>query len=537
MKTIRLCNIKSLGDTGNVEIKPITLLVGKNGSGKSSFLRFFPLLRQSVEARIRGPLLWYGRYIDFGDFEAVLNNSAVKREMEFEFSFEIPKQNTSKRYSPYQDGRRLRMIESSIEDFRGQDIWVKSSISSDKDGNTYVSGVTLKIGEDQIDISVDHSNEVTEFKVNQTNITKECGNIFSISSSRLVPNLFMASTRDPKDIRKINDDFYKYIYYWHYKRMNPLWDKIRHTLRPLFHGATSSRTIDLLIDRLHYSNEAVFLDQLQHVKIGGAVWRRRVSALSSKDPIIIKVRNLLIAVSALRLLNYSDDHIAKITRNISYMAPVRAYVMRYYREQELAVDEVDAEGKNLAVFIRSLSRDESARFRQWTTETFGFEAKAKKTGSHISLTLKEEDGSCDYNLADVGFGYSQILPIIAQLWSIIESGKKETIDVPIIITIEQPELHLHPDYQARIADMFVSVIKLSKECGLDFRLIIETHSATVINRIGNKIAKKGFDFQDVNVVLFEKAGPDKLTNVRSAFYNKDGYLENWPYGFFEPEDG
>ena len=44
MDRIRLQNFRSLQDTGEIEIKPLTLLVGKNSSGKSSFLRFFPLI-------------------------------------------------------------------------------------------------------------------------------------------------------------------------------------------------------------------------------------------------------------------------------------------------------------------------------------------------------------------------------------------------------------------------------------------------------------------------------------------------------------
>jgi len=48
MDAIRIENLRSLTDTGFVELKPLILLVGQNSSGKSSFLRFFPLLRQSI---------------------------------------------------------------------------------------------------------------------------------------------------------------------------------------------------------------------------------------------------------------------------------------------------------------------------------------------------------------------------------------------------------------------------------------------------------------------------------------------------------
>ncbi|MGP6295928.1 AAA family ATPase, partial [Pseudomonas aeruginosa] len=51
-----------------IPIKPINILVGKNSCGKSTFLRTFPLLRQSVQANTKSPILWFGDLVDFGDF-------------------------------------------------------------------------------------------------------------------------------------------------------------------------------------------------------------------------------------------------------------------------------------------------------------------------------------------------------------------------------------------------------------------------------------------------------------------------------------
>lgn len=53
MNNIRLINFRNIADSGEIELKPLTILVGKNGSGKSSFLRLFPLLQQSMEVAKR----------------------------------------------------------------------------------------------------------------------------------------------------------------------------------------------------------------------------------------------------------------------------------------------------------------------------------------------------------------------------------------------------------------------------------------------------------------------------------------------------
>ena len=65
MDAVRLRNFRGLADSGMIILKPITLLVGANISGKSSFLRMFPLFKQSVSAKTSGPLLWYGNEVDF----------------------------------------------------------------------------------------------------------------------------------------------------------------------------------------------------------------------------------------------------------------------------------------------------------------------------------------------------------------------------------------------------------------------------------------------------------------------------------------
>lgn len=69
MDKIRLINFRNIIDSGEIRLKPLTILVGTNGSGKSSFLRLFPLLQQSFLSAKKGPLLWYrDKGVDFGDF-------------------------------------------------------------------------------------------------------------------------------------------------------------------------------------------------------------------------------------------------------------------------------------------------------------------------------------------------------------------------------------------------------------------------------------------------------------------------------------
>ncbi len=97
LEKIRIQNVRSLKDTGDVPLSPITLLVGENSSGKSTFLRTFPLLRQSISKRTDGPILWAGDvddYVDFGSFDETVTNDG-STDMTFSFSFEAT---TSRKY-------------------------------------------------------------------------------------------------------------------------------------------------------------------------------------------------------------------------------------------------------------------------------------------------------------------------------------------------------------------------------------------------------------------------------------------------------
>ena len=80
LDTIQIKNVRSLKDTKEVKLSPLTLLVGENSSGKSTFLRLFPLIKQSTSKRTDGPLLWAGDvddYVDFGRFAETVTNDNI----------------------------------------------------------------------------------------------------------------------------------------------------------------------------------------------------------------------------------------------------------------------------------------------------------------------------------------------------------------------------------------------------------------------------------------------------------------------------
>jgi len=84
---LQLQNFRAFKDTGYVEIRPLTVIIGRNSAGKSSLLRLFPLLSQSAATRTSSPLLWNGALVDFGEFGDVVFAHDKSSVVSLSFSF------------------------------------------------------------------------------------------------------------------------------------------------------------------------------------------------------------------------------------------------------------------------------------------------------------------------------------------------------------------------------------------------------------------------------------------------------------------
>ncbi|WP_165351783.1 AAA family ATPase, partial [Priestia megaterium] len=88
LTSIGVKNLKSIKNKTSIDLKPITVLLGRNSSGKSSMIRLFPLLRQSFQEDTTGPILWYGKYADYGDYHEALTNE-VDGNIELSFGLSL----------------------------------------------------------------------------------------------------------------------------------------------------------------------------------------------------------------------------------------------------------------------------------------------------------------------------------------------------------------------------------------------------------------------------------------------------------------
>ena len=120
------------------------------------------------------------------------------------------------------------------------------------------------------------------------------------------------------------------------------------------------------------------------------------------------------------------------------------------------------------------------------------------------------------SLADVGLGVAQVLPILVALLSAVREQ---------IVYIEQPELHLHPRAQWRMAEIIRDAVNRG------VRVIIETHSSGLLRGIQTQVALSKMKNSDVSFNWFRREVGTGTTVIDSVTLDKSGAFGDWPADF------
>ncbi|HBT88450.1 DUF3696 domain-containing protein [Desulfobacter sp.] len=233
----------------------------------------------------------------------------------------------------------------------------------------------------------------------------------------------------------------------------------------------------------------------------------------------------------------------KLFRSICYLGPLRTKTERLYSWTGMEPESVGYSGESTVAAILA------ARNRKIS---MGYKKTAKPFEQIIAMKLKEMSlieefkvnpiseqrqeyevkvrtkGSKDWvDLPDVGFGISQVLPVLVQCFYAPANS---------IIIMEQPEIHLHPNAQSALADVMIDVIN-SRENGndRDIQLVIETHSEHFLRRLQRRIAEDAVSQKKVSAYFANVSRtPAKLEPLQIDIF---GSIQNWPESFFGDEMG
>lgn len=191
------------------------------------------------------------------------------------------------------------------------------------------------------------------------------------------------------------------------------------------------------------------------------------------------------------------------------------YVPTYLAQLALRAPEAWSELKErIELFGRSAEIFDELRIRRHgRSDSDPFQVQVRKFGDNRKGPYR--------NLVDVGYGVSQVLPVITELLR---------VDGPRTLLLQQPEVHLHPAAQASLGSLLCELA--GPDTGRRRRqTIVETHSDFIIDRVRMAVRDErgSLSPEDVSIVFFERCGLD--VRLHSISVDRLGNVEGAPAGY------
>ena len=231
----------------------------------------------------------------------------------------------------------------------------------------------------------------------------------------------------------------------------------------------------------------------------------------------------------------------RLFQGIYYLGPLREYPHRSYvwggeqpqdvgRRGELAVHALLAARARNTLISRGRGRGHERqrvdkRIAQWLRDlgmidSFSLEPIAENRRDY-EVRVKRSPDATEVLITDVGFGVSQILPVLTLCYYAPEGST---------IILEQPEIHLHPSVQAQLADVFIDAIKYRK-----VQILVESHSEHLLRRLQRRVAEGVISEKDA--ALYFVINPRGQSKLQKLDLDLFGNIRNWPQKFFGDEIG
>jgi predicted ATPase len=204
-------------------------------------------------------------------------------------------------------------------------------------------------------------------------------------------------------------------------------------------------------------------------------------------------------------------------------APIRTSPQRTYDPVRVTATP---EGSHVPMLLAELSYPRVKK--DWTRLESNLGEFGKKSGLFERISVvrkgkKESDpfqigvqsGGPSFNLVDVGYGVSQVLPILVDT---LQRSK-----VNDVFLLQQPEVHLHPRAQAELGSYF------ARQARKNGRFVIETHSDYIVDRIRLEVRRKTLRPEDVSLLYFERRTNGAM--VHNVELGEDGSITNPPKGY------
>lgn len=509
LHALELENFKAFGKRARIPFAPITLIFGENSAGKSTILHALYLLKQSLTNRDTSTLLLpraENGIVDLGSFQEMLFDHDLKRSLSIRVEniidsdiVQLPfKENkiaieyNFKRSSPKEE---VILDQIGVYEAKTSECIAKFQLSGktlDKRGMFYFHGVSpSKIAAAEcIWLTKETKYWKPEFEACKEN--KE--HILEKLKERL--KNFQHSIQE---FKKNNKDY---------------WEYLRKDLNDEIVFLSSDFDLETYISKRHEEETNTVLGIEGFIPVGTAYMPSLRERIDYEPLSTFHIADLTTAICGT---------LQRTLEDLFPMSPFRIPPERWYIFGGNTPQHVGYQGDLLPDLL--LRRPELVdETNEWLNRLeIDYELKVKPIGTdsgdlfEVKLIDSRRKEHVSVALPDVGFGISQLLPFIVQ--SLVSEKQ--------IISIEQPEVHVHPKLQADLGDLLAAAIKEPRQN----QFIVETHSEHLILRLQRLVYKGEIKPEDVSVVYVSR-GPEGAKAERLRLDDEGDFIDEWPNGFF-----
>lgn len=570
----KLNNFKSIGNEQEFTFRPLTIFTGANSSGKSTVLQSILLITQTLQDPISSrSIVLNGGIKKFGSYDDIVNNKDISKNIKFGFEISPAEdfiddlnigavrlfqlESTKCNFEISSDGipnnLQPSLVETKLERIREKDssIRIFKSDEYSEEEQKVIDKYSNRISPTALKYKIENKIHVDPFFRIRTT-----GKHLGTSLRHFLPEFtfyyhtyndtikkYVEETLLQKNKYYIEDDIKKEKTKIH-KAIKKEFQKIageikteykNHNIEDEYNVLTknnpSLKDIRTLFSKLNVTDSQKYITRLKD----------RVATEFEDKPILEDPVPIFFMSSS---INTVQEYFGS---NIKYLGPLREEPKALYPlANGLSSTDVGLKGENTAAVFENnknkiVSYIDPADIENTDCKTL---KKQKDTLKIViakwlkylgvandiitndkgkfghELNIETEGNKIKQDLTHVGVGVSQVLPILVM--SLL--AKKGDV-----LIMEQPELHLHPKVQTRLADFFITMNALGKQC------LIETHSEYLINRLRYFVAISD-DSKIANETMIYFVEKDKQTGCskyRKVTINKYGVIEDWPDGFFD----
>lgn len=588
LKSWSIKNFKPIVDSGELQLAPVTVLAGRNSSGKSSLLQSILMIAQTLSNRVLDrPLITNGLFIQLGTFENVLNENSHSNKIDISFSLDF-----------YDHAPKFRWSKSPIASTEINVVFIGNS-------NTSISAsITPNVFIDRIQLNI--ILNAYQFAFNFEEPDKPHKENIKINFQAKL----LSSAKKQEFLKNVREDFYdllsdanNYLGDFYYSQSNrtegPYLIEFAHFLPEHFiekynvmeqqkltieqsvaeilqidnSGLNISDTFSLLITPISDALYEELTDCCQELSISEvfngdtmgdlARWYQSLQWTSESEKIAFGQQLQDIVVPYLLSEDYEGNNdltedtegLKKIapdlffekaieqithffTSSARYLGPLRADPGTI--QQQFAptgeLDYVGIKGEYAAIVYHT---NKNALIDWYNLHTQQIENGTLQSALDIwahYLNIAERIGTEEAGAIGITW---RIVPKkglkprslpevgvgISQILPILVMGLLSPINTLLII--EQPELHLHPYVQARLGDFFMGLAKCKKQC------LIETHSENLVGQLRLHIVQAGGLEQSDCMVYFVDQDEKGAAKFEKVEISPNGNILNWPDGFFD----